>query len=238
MSAWLGNAPSVVVDKPALVPQWNIFGFDFFASTPKTLGYYRLSCQHFEDPAWPGNTLAATTMHAVQATGQAKLGDFSTIALKTDVKVPEPGHGDVLIRVESSSVNPVDWKLLEPGSFGPVSPIRFPHTLGFDVAGRLLTVTTLHRLKSSSLVSLADPCSFSLGTIVAVGSGCHRLKVNDTVWANLGKVSLLKLGLQLGAYAEYALADESQVGITPKSIPLAEVSPSALSPWLDFILLF
>ena len=91
---------------------------------------------------------ATTTMKAAQATGQAKLGDFSKIAL-AEIPVPTPGHGEVLIRVVASSVNPVDWKLLEPGSFGPVSPIRFPHTLGFDVAG----------------------------TIAAVGSGCAKIKI-------------------------------------------------------------
>jgi len=136
---------------------------------------------------------ATTTMKAAQATGQAKLGDFSKIAL-AEIPVPTPGHGEVLIRVVASSVNPVDWKLLEPGSFGPVSPIRFPHTLGFDIAG----------------------------TIAAVGSGCDRLKVNDTVWADLGKAEILKLGLELGAYAEYAIADESQVGHAPKSMPLRD----------------
>ena len=133
---------------------------------------------------------ATTTMKAAQATGQAKLGDFSKIAL-AEIPVPTPGHGEVLIRVVASSVNPVDWKLLEPGSFGPVSPIRFPHTLGFDIAG----------------------------TIAAVGSGCDRLKVNDTVWVDLGKAEILKLGLELGAYA---IADESQVGHAPKSMPLRD----------------
>ena len=74
-------------------------------------------------------------MRAVQAKGQEKLGTFTEISYNTGVPVPNPGHGEVLIRVEASSVNPVDWKVLEPGSFGPVSPIRFPHTLGFDVSG-------------------------------------------------------------------------------------------------------
>lgn len=46
--------------------------------------------------------------------------------------------------------------------------------------------------------------------------------MNDTVWADLGKVEVLKLGLQLGAYAEYAVASESQVGHAPKTLPLAD----------------
>ncbi len=54
MSAWLRNEkPQVVVDAPVLVPEWNIFGFDFFASDSETMGCYRFSFQHFEDSAWP-----------------------------------------------------------------------------------------------------------------------------------------------------------------------------------------
>jgi len=52
-----------------------------------------------------------------------------------------------------------------------------------------------------------------------VGDGCTRLKAGDAVWADLGK----GLGsdfstIQLGAWAQYALADESQVGLKPESL--------------------
>lgn len=61
------------------------------------------------------------------------------------------------------------------------------------------------------------------GTIVQVGSGCTRLKVGDEVWATLYKQTEYSLeGSQLGAWAEYAVADESQVGKKPHGLNFEE----------------
>lgn len=63
----------------------------------------------------------------------------------------------------------VDWKLLEVGSG---LPVKFPHVLGFDVAG----------------------------VVAKVGRhvGENRISVGDRVWADLGQVWPLRGG-QLGA---------------------------------------
>lgn len=37
----------------ALVSKFNVFAFEFFDWNTTQLGWYRLSCQHFEDAAWP-----------------------------------------------------------------------------------------------------------------------------------------------------------------------------------------
>lgn len=47
-----------------------------------------------------------------------------------EVPRPEPGPGEVLIRVHASGVNPVDWKIRE-GAFKS----RLPLTLGWDFSG-------------------------------------------------------------------------------------------------------
>lgn len=74
--------------------------------------------------------------------------------------------------------------------------LGFPHVLGFDVAG----------------------------TVAAIGTGCTtRLRVGDPVWADLGKTWPLRGG-QLGAYAEFALADEAQVGLKPKNMSFADAA--------------
>jgi NADPH:quinone reductase len=49
-----------------------------------------------------------------------------------DVDKPEPGPGEVLVRVFASSVNPVDTKLRADGSFAGLEP---PVILGGDVSG-------------------------------------------------------------------------------------------------------
>ena len=42
------------------------------------------------------------------------------------------------------------------------------------------------------------------------------------MWADLGKDWVLKGRGELGAYAQYALADESQVGLKPKGLSFAD----------------
>jgi NADPH:quinone reductase-like Zn-dependent oxidoreductase len=57
----------------------------------------------------------------------------------TDVEDPEPGEGEVLIRVRAVGVNPVDWKIRE-GFLKDLFPHRFPIILGWDVAGEIEAV--------------------------------------------------------------------------------------------------
>lgn len=136
-------------------------------------------------------TQVPTSMRCVKATAKGKGGDdFSHVVYSADCAVPTPSSTEVLIGVRASSVNPVDWKILS-GGFGA----RFPHVLGFDVAG----------------------------VVVAVGSGCRRLKVGDAVWADLGKFWPLRGG-ELGAYAEYAIADEAQVGLKPRTMSFIDAA--------------
>lgn len=47
---------------------------------------------------------------------------------------PEPGAGEVLIRMAFAGVNPADWKIRE-GWLRQFVPFRLPHVLGFDGAG-------------------------------------------------------------------------------------------------------
>ncbi|GAC1589857.1 MAG: NADP-dependent oxidoreductase [Sphingomicrobium sp.] len=51
-----------------------------------------------------------------------------------NAEMPEPGPGEVLIRVAAAGVNPADHKHRD-GMFKDFLPYRFPHTLGYDVAG-------------------------------------------------------------------------------------------------------
>ena len=50
-----------------------------------------------------------------------------------DVPKPKPGDGEVLIKVQAASVNPVDYKM-RSGEFKPVG-MQTPLTLGRDVSG-------------------------------------------------------------------------------------------------------
>lgn len=54
-----------------------------------------------------------------------------------DVEQPVPGEGEVLVKVEGTSVNPIDFKVRN-GSMKQFMPLEFPYILGRDVAGEVV----------------------------------------------------------------------------------------------------
>src|SRR5512134_2903812 len=62
-------------------------------------------------------------------------GDPDNLTL-TDVPEPKVGPAEVLIRVHSAAVNPVDWKVAA-GGLDPLMTTVFPAIPGWDVAGVL-----------------------------------------------------------------------------------------------------
>jgi NADPH:quinone reductase-like Zn-dependent oxidoreductase len=50
-----------------------------------------------------------------------------------DLPIPEPGPGELLVRVRAAGVNPLDWKIREGAKIA--AAIRFPLVLGQDAAG-------------------------------------------------------------------------------------------------------
>ncbi len=74
---------------------------------------------------------------------------------------PEPGPGELRIRVEAASLNPIDYKLLR-GDLKAVIPLNFPVTPGFDACG------------------LVD----------AVGPGCEGFREGDRVFVRGSRETL------------------------------------------------
>jgi NADPH:quinone reductase-like Zn-dependent oxidoreductase len=54
-----------------------------------------------------------------------------------DVPDPKPGPGEVLVKVLSTSINPIDYKL-RSGAMKERMPLQFPVILGRDVAGEVV----------------------------------------------------------------------------------------------------
>ena len=73
------------------------------------------------------------TAPAMRAMTYETYGGPENLAL-TEQPRPKVGPGEVLVRVRSASVNPVDWKLMS-GGLDPVMDVRFPVVPGWDVAG-------------------------------------------------------------------------------------------------------
>jgi NADPH:quinone reductase-like Zn-dependent oxidoreductase len=56
-----------------------------------------------------------------------------------EIAEPEPGPGEVKVRVVATSVNPIDWKL-RSGAAKAMMPLEFPAVLGRDVSGEVVEV--------------------------------------------------------------------------------------------------
>lgn len=69
--------------------------------------------------------MKAAVLHEYGAPSKLKYEDFPD---------PQPGPGEVRIRVLAASVNPVDWKM-RSGEARERFPVQFPGILGRDVAG-------------------------------------------------------------------------------------------------------
>lgn len=72
----------------------------------------------------------ATTMRAVAYETYGGLDVLSVTRLPR----PKVGPSEILIRVRSAAVNPVDWKLMS-GGLDALMPVFFPVVPGWDVAG-------------------------------------------------------------------------------------------------------
>lgn len=60
-------------------------------------------------------------------------GDVDVLQYE-DVVEPQPGPGEVLIRIRSAALNPLDWKI-RSGALAHAMPGAFPRILGWDVSG-------------------------------------------------------------------------------------------------------
>jgi NADPH:quinone reductase-like Zn-dependent oxidoreductase len=63
-------------------------------------------------------------------------GDVSQLSYETDEDIPEPGQGEVRVRVRATSINPVDYKL-RSGEEKSRFPLDLPEILGVDLAGEV-----------------------------------------------------------------------------------------------------
>ncbi|MCB0418889.1 MAG: NADP-dependent oxidoreductase [Bdellovibrionales bacterium] len=72
--------------------------------------------------------------------------------------IPDPGEGQLLVRVMAAGVNPVDYKIRD-GKLRAILPLRFPQTLGGELAG----------------------------TVEKVGPGVGSFKIGESIYARVDK---------------------------------------------------
>nr|XP_034916815.1 chloroplast envelope quinone oxidoreductase homolog isoform X2 [Populus alba] len=80
--------------------------------------------------------MAGKLMHAVQ---YSSYGGGAAGLKHVEVPVPSAMSDEVLLKLEATSLNPVDWKM-QKGMLRPLLPRRFPYIPGTDVAGEVVEV--------------------------------------------------------------------------------------------------
>ncbi|XP_022758752.1 chloroplast envelope quinone oxidoreductase homolog [Durio zibethinus] len=80
--------------------------------------------------------MAGNLMHAVQ---YSSYGGGAAGLKHVEVPIPTPKQGEVLLKVEATSLNPVDWKM-QKGMLRPFLPRKFPYIPGTDIAGEVIKV--------------------------------------------------------------------------------------------------
>jgi NADPH:quinone reductase-like Zn-dependent oxidoreductase len=63
-----------------------------------------------------------------------KYGSNDVVEISETASVPRISSGKILVNINASGVNPVDWKIRE-GYFQQIMPLQFPSTLGLDFSG-------------------------------------------------------------------------------------------------------
>jgi NADPH:quinone reductase-like Zn-dependent oxidoreductase len=125
-------------------------------------------------------------------------GDQPTIG---DLPVPEPGEGEVLIRVKAAGLNPID-NLLAAGAMSAMIPHEYPLVVGRDAAG----------------------------VVEAVGAGVDQVQVGDSVYGHVLLAPPIQAGT-VAEYAVLPTASVSKVPegldfVTAAAIPLAAAAAS------------
>eukprot|EP00249_Psilotum_nudum_P016644 c25927_g1_i1 orf=275-1267(-) len=80
--------------------------------------------------------MAEEKMQAVQYT---RYGGGVEDLQYVEVRIPTPKKGELLLKIEAASVNPVDWKI-QKGQMRPLIPSKFPYTPGCDVSGEVISM--------------------------------------------------------------------------------------------------
>uniref|UniRef100_J3MYX9 Enoyl reductase (ER) domain-containing protein n=1 Tax=Oryza brachyantha TaxID=4533 RepID=J3MYX9_ORYBR len=80
---------------------------------------------------------AAATAKTMRALQYDKYGGGAEGLKHVEVPVPAPKEGEVLIKMEAASINPIDWKI-QKGMVRPFLPKKFPFVPVGDLSGEVV----------------------------------------------------------------------------------------------------
>jgi NADPH:quinone reductase-like Zn-dependent oxidoreductase len=97
---------------------------------------------------WNKVNLTVKTMKAVLLHGYGSVDQLTY----EEVPIPVAGPGEVLVKLFSTSINPIDYKVRR-GDMKNIMPLQLPAILGWDLAGQVVAVAKgVTSVKVDSLV--------------------------------------------------------------------------------------
>ncbi len=145
----------------------------------------------------------------------AVLRDFDRPLTIEDVPMPEPGPGQVVVRVAACGVCHSDVHMARGEWVGFKSLMPLPLILGHEVAG------TVER-RGPDVIRLREGDRVGIPWFHHTCGECTYCKTDREVFCDK---SAITGGTVDGGFAEYVLAWESHVVSIPESVPLAEAAP-------------
>ncbi|KAJ3507255.1 hypothetical protein NMY22_g16987 [Coprinellus aureogranulatus] len=131
---------------------------------------------------------------------------FGPLVLE-DFTVPKPGKGQVLVKIHSSALNPVDWKIQKYGIYIE----KFPAILGSDIAGEVVELG-----EGVSHVAVGDKVFFQGVYNDNTQTGFQQYTLADSFIA------------KIPSNLTYDEASTIPVGITAPYVGLYQASPLGL----------
>jgi NADPH:quinone reductase-like Zn-dependent oxidoreductase len=128
-----------------------------------------------------------------------------------DVPDPEPGPGDVVVRVAACALNRLD--VVQRNGWWQLPGFRYPHIAGMDIAGEIVAVgseVTGHQAGERVVI---DPC-------LAGVEESSKLAGRGDLYGELGVIG----ATEDGGYAELVLAPASHVYRVPDHVPLTHAA--------------
>ena len=128
------------------------------------------------------------TMHAllIRKFGGPEVVEFA------EIPVPEPRAGELLLKVEAASLNPVDWKI-RTGKYPAVGEDKLPFVLGRDLSATVVTSsdaelvpgTLVHGLMATERGSFAQYVVASASELAPVPATLDRIVAGAVPLAGL-----------------------------------------------------
>jgi NADPH:quinone reductase-like Zn-dependent oxidoreductase len=167
-------------------------------------------------------SLLPTTMHAVLLTG---LGGLEKLEYRTDVPVPRPKQGEVLIQVRASAVNNTDINTrIGWYSKSNEQDTASGGTAGFDTVNDADATWSGSSLKFPRIQG-ADCC----GTIVAVGDGVSTSRIGERVLVR----NMLRTYVGYRPFECWTFGSECDGGFAQFAVAPSRESLKVMSQWSD-----